>query len=513
MRSFAVLSVLSSALCGAAVFAADSLPFTQRVEVYRDKEGDIAAFTVHLEQPFLAEEFEKSNYLRLNSDDDRAYLIYPKETTFQEKHAEFYGRLRGKGEVKLRLSYEIVSENPDGSRRVELRQGRIAVPIPAAETGPRTIYQAWARQQNVYFAGLLRYYPEESFYRYCLLQSQARYGVLPPPLPVPPIDRSKLETNLYQVLTGSYAIQEALQREILSGGSLPGELSMHISQLSPPALKSLPYKELLEKSGPPRRSSPRWPMSRPWSPRTSTCCRSTRCGRWASSWTCSTQWGGSLLRLCTVHAIDQRLEQKLEDQLCLRRDVLTRLFGDAVIGELAVTGADPFVNEGTDVTMIFRVKQPAAFRAAAAGWLAAARRARPDLTEAEFNYRGHKVARALHRRPHGQLVRGRARRLCHLLELAPGHPPGDRRGRRGCARPARGPGLPLRVHDPAPVGRLELLLFLHSRGDDPPYGRAGLEDLGEAAAPVLQQPGDAQQRLALLPPGVRPLAGLARRTG
>ncbi len=392
MRSFAVLSVLSSALCGAAVFAADSLPFTQRVEVYRDKEGDIAAFTVHLEQPFLAEEFEKSNYLRLNSDDDRAYLIYPKETTFQEKHAEFYGRLRGKGEVKLRLSYEIVSENPDGSRRVELRQGRIAVPIPAAETGPRTIYQAWARQQNVYFAGLLRYYPEESFYQYCLLQSQARYGVLPPPLPVPPIDRSKLETNLYQVLTGSYAIQEALQREILSGGSLPGELSMHISQLSPPALKSLPYKELLEKKRTAEKIEPQVADVSALVPADQYLLQVNSMRSLGELLDLSTQWGGSLLRLCTVHAIDQRLEQKLEDQLCLRRDVLTRLFGDAVIGELAVTGADPFVNEGTDVTMIFRVKQPAAFRAAAAVWLAAARRARPDLTEAEFNYRGHKVA-------------------------------------------------------------------------------------------------------------------------
>ena len=43
---------------------------------------------------FLADEFEKSNYLRLKSSDDRAYLIYPKETRFHQKHAEFFGRLR-----------------------------------------------------------------------------------------------------------------------------------------------------------------------------------------------------------------------------------------------------------------------------------------------------------------------------------------------------------------------------------------------------------------------------------
>ena len=103
---------------------ADDLPFQHKVEVYRDKDGDAIAFTVRLEQPFLAEEFEQSSYLRLRSDSDQAYLIYPKETKFEQKHAEFYGRLRGEGEVALTLSYEIVSENLDGTRRVELRSGK-----------------------------------------------------------------------------------------------------------------------------------------------------------------------------------------------------------------------------------------------------------------------------------------------------------------------------------------------------------------------------------------------------
>ena len=177
----AVAALLFSA---PAVRAADALPFGQKVEVFREKDSDVIVFTVRLEQPFLAEEFEKSNYLRLRSGDERAYLIYPKETTFQQKHAEFYGRLRGQGTVKLQLAYEIVSENPDGSRRVQTRQGEIEVPIPAEPTGLRSLYQQWAQQQNLYLAGLLRYYPEDSFSQYVLLQSEARYGVAPPPLPL-----------------------------------------------------------------------------------------------------------------------------------------------------------------------------------------------------------------------------------------------------------------------------------------------------------------------------------------
>ena len=144
---------------------ADDLPFQHQTEVYRDQDGEAVAFTVRLEQPFLAEEFEQSSYLRLRSDNEQAYLIYPKETKFEQKHAEFYGRLRGEGEVELSLTYETVSENLDGTRRVEKRTGKIKVKIPAEETGPRSIFLDWARNQNKYFAELLIY---------CLLSNYMR---------------------------------------------------------------------------------------------------------------------------------------------------------------------------------------------------------------------------------------------------------------------------------------------------------------------------------------------------
>ena len=124
MRPSPVTLALLTLLCAwPAAGGAEPLPFNHKVEVYRAKEKDALVFSLRLEQPFLAEEFEKSNYLRLQALDRNAYLLYPKETKFQQKHAEFYGRLRGEGKAKLRLAYEVVSENPDGSRKVEVRQG------------------------------------------------------------------------------------------------------------------------------------------------------------------------------------------------------------------------------------------------------------------------------------------------------------------------------------------------------------------------------------------------------
>jgi hypothetical protein len=373
-----------------AVAAESALPFQHKVEVYRSEEGEMV-FALRLEQPFFVE-FEKSNYIRLTSGDERAYLIYPKETTFQQKHAEFYGRLRGEGAVRVKLTYEFVSENLDGSRRVDVRKGEIEVPIPTGETGPKSIYLDWAREQNLHFAHLLRYYPEETFFQYCLLQSQARYGVKPPPIPKDMPAADSLETYLYQVFTGSMAIQESLQRETLSTSGQPGDLSTHISSLRPPSLRSLPYKELLEKKKTEEGAEPNVHELARLVPEDQYLLQFNSMesmGQLLDLWS---QWGDSLLRLYTVRAQDQRLEAKLEDQLCLRRGPITQLFADQVIHEVVISGTDPFVMEGTDVTVIFRLKNAEVFRTAAAGWLGEVRERYPGVVDREFNYRGHKVA-------------------------------------------------------------------------------------------------------------------------
>ena len=63
------------------------------------------------------------------------------------------------------------------------------------------------------------------------------------------------------------------------------------------------------------------------------------------------QWDDGALRLFTVRAEDNQVRAKLEDQLCFRRGPLANLFTDGTLSEVAATGADSFVMEGTDVTM------------------------------------------------------------------------------------------------------------------------------------------------------------------
>ncbi len=67
-------------------------------------------------------------------------------------------------------------------------------------------------------------------------------------------------------------------------------------------------------------------------------------------------WGTSAARAVSGMAEDRALGERYETQLALRRAPLTRALGPAVIGEVAIVGSDPYVQEGSDVTLLLRVK-------------------------------------------------------------------------------------------------------------------------------------------------------------
>ena len=374
---------------------AQGLPFKQKLDVYRDKDGEVMVFALRLEQPFLAEEFETSNYLRLQPLDKNAHLVYPKEAKFHQKHAAFYGRLRGEGEAKLRLSYEIVTENLDGSRRVAVRHSEVVAALPTRETGHVDVYREWARQQNAHFRKLLTHYPRETFFKYCLLQSEGRYGVAAPspgtaPRRAPDAGRD-LEADLYRVFTGSLAIQEALQQRSYTTEETHGDHTIHISQLAGPKLRSLPYKSLLENAAKKGLTPEVHPVSA-LVPEDQYLLQFNSMDAATELADLTQEWGDSILRPFTIHARHSRIQRKIEDQLCLRRDPISRLFADQTIEEVAVTGSDVFLFEGSDLALIFRLKRPEVFEVAAASWVSEVRKTYPALVEREFNYHGHKIA-------------------------------------------------------------------------------------------------------------------------
>ena len=339
---------------------------------------------------FLAEEFEKSSYLRLKPLDEAAYLVYPRETKFQRKHAEFYGRLRGEGHAKLKLSYEIVSENLDGSRKVDVREAVIEVEIPSEESGSAGIYRSWAEQQNRHFLNLLRYYPEESFFEYVLLQSKDRYGVRAPSFERPGRSEELTEQDLYYIFSGGLAVQQSVQRQTLRGSTRPQDLSEHISQVDGPSIESLDYEALLETAAENGQTPQPHPMSS-LVPENQYFLQFNSMAAANEMTDLSLGWGQSLLRMFTVRSVDSHLQERYERQLCLDVNAITQLFSDQIIDQIAFTGSDFFVSEGTDLTVLLKLSRREAFEAAAQLWLASTQQQRPDLEIRKFNYRGHKV--------------------------------------------------------------------------------------------------------------------------
>lgn len=168
-----IVAGLTFAACAGAQPPPD-LPFEVNIETYRSEDG-VIVFALNLEQPFLADAFEQTNYIRIRPLSDQAYLVYPKQTRFERKHAAFFGRLRGSGAAALEITYETVTEDVDGSRRVVETTAPLTITIPNAPTGADRVFKAWARHQNEHFAELLTYFPNDSFLQFALLSSARRH--------------------------------------------------------------------------------------------------------------------------------------------------------------------------------------------------------------------------------------------------------------------------------------------------------------------------------------------------
>lgn len=385
-----LLATITFSLVTASTAEAQLLPFQHTLETYRAEEGDVTVFALRLEQPFLAEEFEKSNYLRLEPLDHAAFLIYPKQTRFSQKHAEFYGRLRGDQSAKVRLSYETVSEEQDGSRRIDVRTTEIEIKNPTVATGPTSLYRDWARRQNEHFARLLQHYPDESFFEYALLQSADRYGVKPPTFSRPAASRDEIEEDLYRAFSGGLTVQQALQRRALDSEAAAGNLDIHISTLTPPSLRTLPFDAMLKRSLEVGEKTHVHAIAK-LVPADQYFVHFGSVHALNELFSLAGDWGNELLRVFTVRATEHHLRDKFQEQLCLQTDGLSKLFEAGVVAELAMTGADTFIAEGTDLTILLRLDDPDLFLSAANGWLADASARHPELVVRDFHYRGHQV--------------------------------------------------------------------------------------------------------------------------
>lgn len=209
--------------------------------------------------------------------------------------------------------------------------------------------------------------------------------------------------RLMETTTGMASIQEALQHDrglfITAGREKP---SVPIEKLSPPKLAAHPFKEMQTAL---RAPTPAEPMASA-APAEFYYIRFNDLPTFFRVVDELDAWGTPLAAALDGRSDDRGLSERYEAALGLSRGPLSRSLGPEAIASVAVVGSDPYVREGTDVTVIFKVKSKALFEAGMATALGAHSARHGEIKVEKISYGGVSMTSA--RSPDGAVNQHRA---------------------------------------------------------------------------------------------------------
>lgn len=189
------------------------------------------------------------------------------------------------------------------------------------------------------------------------------------------------DVDLFSITTGGLAIQESLQyRRLLNISEARGGQTVPITKLEGPAVKSHPFEKMLEGRQPVQFELAKLVPHDQYYVHFSTIKSEIELSDLLD------QWGTTLLQSVEVTSHDRQVKERLLTQLCIELSSLTRLFGSFVVDDLALTGNDPFVTDGNDLSVIFNVKNGPIFDQSMAAHRAEAKKQRPDAVESTARY-------------------------------------------------------------------------------------------------------------------------------
>lgn len=255
----------------------------------------------------------------------------------------------------------------------------------------------WARALSAYFSDFRGFTPFHSFAAERVLMlspavqktqnAQGRTPLLPANPRRPGGDDLSM---LMETTTGVTSIQEALQHErSLWISALSEKADIPIETLSGPPLKAHPFKEMLAelRKVKPQLKIPAEPLAKAapaefWYLRFESLQSLFRLVDEADT------WGTPAANVLDERAEDRRLSERYESALGISRGPLSRSLGPEVIADLAAVGSDPYIKEGTDITIVFRVKQRTLFEAGMAAALGAHGEKHGGIASSTVNHGG-----------------------------------------------------------------------------------------------------------------------------
>ncbi len=193
--------------------------------------------------------------------------------------------------------------------------------------------------------------------------------------------------RLMETTTGATAIQEALQNDrALFARAAHEAQSIPIEALKGPPLASHPWKRMLAGAAPPVEVLASDVPAEFYYVRSRDLSSLYRVLDEVDA------WGTPATGVLDGAVEDRGIAARYESELALVRGPLTRALGDAVVGEVAIVGSDPYVREGSDVTVLLRVKNRPLVETALAVVLADLERDHGAVSRSKRTHAGFEVS-------------------------------------------------------------------------------------------------------------------------
>jgi hypothetical protein len=194
--------------------------------------------------------------------------------------------------------------------------------------------------------------------------------------------------DLMETTTGETAVQEALQQNrVLFLQAAREKATVPLGDLKLPPIAHHPWQKMMVRLGAP----PAEPMAAN-APADFYYVRAANLPALFALLDQVDSWGTPAGNLLDERGEERDLAARYEAQLGLRRGPLTRALGPSVIGEVAVVGSDPYVKEGSDVTVMLRAKDRTLLGAALAATLGDLEQAHGKLTHETRDHGGVTVS-------------------------------------------------------------------------------------------------------------------------
>ena len=268
----------------------------------------------------------------------------------------------------------------------------------------------WATAQAEQFAVLQAQAPEFGFFGFAREATQRKYGVASTLLAdVKPTDHERIHRDAYALTSGAAAITESLQLHRLRGGvkHLSEERTIDVEKVEGITIAEHPWRKMMEGKQP----APE-PLAK-LVPHDNYYVHFKDLARFLELGELIDQWGGNITSLYDLNSRDYQVKQRYEQQLCIKSTWLGKALGPLVIRSLAITGNDPYLREGSDVTVLFHVVNRALFLAGVDPFLQEARKEfGAALRETKYEHEGVTVEHlvtplrevSLHRASIGDIV-------------------------------------------------------------------------------------------------------------